>query len=146
MAEQIKILFGVNTPGGPWNIVLDGVMIPHREGSRDILFEFWDPLISHERLKLESPVHAVWVVHSMPPLPNHFGFLFNSGYRLACCVCFCLLDVCVIFCFSLIVSFIPAECRERLVSEMTWYVLRGLSDPLALSNETNGCHVTLRYG
>jgi len=24
MAEQIKILFRVNTPGGPWNIVLDG--------------------------------------------------------------------------------------------------------------------------
>jgi len=23
MAEQIKMLFGVNTPGGPWNIVLD---------------------------------------------------------------------------------------------------------------------------
>jgi len=23
MAEQIKMLFDVNTPGGPWNIVLD---------------------------------------------------------------------------------------------------------------------------
>jgi len=23
MAEQIKMLFGVNTPGGPWSIVLD---------------------------------------------------------------------------------------------------------------------------
>jgi len=23
-AEQIKMLFGVNTPGGPWNVVLDG--------------------------------------------------------------------------------------------------------------------------
>jgi len=24
MAEQIKMMFGVNTPGGPWNIVSDG--------------------------------------------------------------------------------------------------------------------------
>jgi len=23
MAEQIKMLFGANTPGGPWSIVLD---------------------------------------------------------------------------------------------------------------------------
>jgi len=24
MAEQIKMVFGVNTPGFPWNVVLDG--------------------------------------------------------------------------------------------------------------------------
>jgi len=29
MAEQIKMLFGVNTPGDPWNIVLDMGPDPH---------------------------------------------------------------------------------------------------------------------
>jgi len=31
MAEQIKMLFGVNTPEGPWNIVLDGGADPPTE-------------------------------------------------------------------------------------------------------------------
>jgi len=47
MAEQIKMLFGVNTPAGPRNIVLKVVLIPHS-------FEFWDPLLSPEWLKLET--------------------------------------------------------------------------------------------
>jgi len=44
-AERIKMLFGVNTPGGPWNIVSDGGADPstfdicqREEG--DIIFEF----------------------------------------------------------------------------------------------------------
>jgi len=32
MAEQIKMLFVVNTPGGPWNVVLDGGLIPPQRG------------------------------------------------------------------------------------------------------------------
>jgi len=32
MAEQIKMLFGVNTPGGPRNIVLDGGPDPPQRG------------------------------------------------------------------------------------------------------------------
>jgi len=32
MAEQIKMLFGVNTPGGPWNIVLDVGLDPPQRG------------------------------------------------------------------------------------------------------------------
>jgi len=33
LAEQIKMLFGMNTPRDPWNIVLDvGPDPPHREG------------------------------------------------------------------------------------------------------------------
>jgi len=46
-AEQIKILFGVNTPEGPRNILLDGVLIPHIEGEGD-------PFISAEWLKLQT--------------------------------------------------------------------------------------------
>jgi len=29
LAERTKMLFGVNTPGGPWNIVLDKGLDPH---------------------------------------------------------------------------------------------------------------------
>jgi len=32
MAEQIKMLFGINTLGSPWNIVLKVGLDPHREG------------------------------------------------------------------------------------------------------------------
>jgi len=32
MAEQIKMLFRVNTPGGPWNIVLDVSPDPPKRG------------------------------------------------------------------------------------------------------------------
>jgi len=32
MAEPIKVLFGVNTIGRPWSIVLKWVLTPHREG------------------------------------------------------------------------------------------------------------------
>jgi len=42
MAEQIKMLFGVSTPGGPWNIVLKVDPDPHREGE-GTTFKFWDP-------------------------------------------------------------------------------------------------------
>jgi len=39
MAEQIKMLFGVNTPEGPRNI--DWCLDPHREG--DIVLNFGTP-------------------------------------------------------------------------------------------------------
>jgi len=48
MTEQIKMLFGVNTPGGPWSAGPDS---PQRGGSS---FKFCDPLLSPERLKLET--------------------------------------------------------------------------------------------
>jgi len=55
IAEQIKILFGVNTHGGPYNIALDvGADSPHREGRGGPTFKFLDPLLSSERLKLET--------------------------------------------------------------------------------------------
>jgi len=45
MAKQIKMLFGVNTPGGPWDIVFHGGLIPtDREG--DLLLNFGTPRIS----------------------------------------------------------------------------------------------------
>jgi len=38
MAEQIKMLVGVNTPGGPWNIVLNvGPDLPQRGGGGSVL-------------------------------------------------------------------------------------------------------------
>jgi len=46
MAEQIKMLFGVNTPGRPWNIVLDVGPDPVIERERGPNFKFWDPLVS----------------------------------------------------------------------------------------------------
>jgi len=53
MAEQIKVLFGVNTPGGPWNILLDvGLDIPQR--GEWAQFKFWHPLLYPEHLKLET--------------------------------------------------------------------------------------------
>jgi len=52
--KWIKMPFGVNTHGGPLNIVLDGGSdLSHREGSHDLLIEFWDPLVSPGRLKLQ---------------------------------------------------------------------------------------------
>jgi len=48
--EQIKILFGVKTLGGPINIVLDGGPDP-------------------------DPPHSDGVGDSMQPLPNYFGLL-----------------------------------------------------------------------
>jgi len=46
MAEQIKILFGVNTPGGPWNIVLDVGPDPPQRGEGGPLLNFETPYIS----------------------------------------------------------------------------------------------------
>jgi len=83
MAEQIKMLFGVNTTGGPWNIVLEVGPDPPREGegasftfhremwgpnenyaklghrgsgagSRDLILNFGTPLLSLEWLKLNT--------------------------------------------------------------------------------------------
>jgi len=46
MAEQIRMLFGVNTPRSPWNIVLDVGPDPPTERWRGPSFKFWDsPLI-----------------------------------------------------------------------------------------------------
>jgi len=54
MAERIKMLFGVNTPGGPWNIVLNGGFdLPPQRGVGDIILNFLNPFVSPERLKLE---------------------------------------------------------------------------------------------
>jgi len=57
MAEQIEILFGVNTLGGPWSIVLDGgggVLIPHRGGGTYVLLNFGTNVVPPERLMLEA--------------------------------------------------------------------------------------------
>jgi len=55
MAEWIKMLFGVNTPGGPRNIVLDGGADPSTgERAGDIILNFGTPLISLEWLQLEN--------------------------------------------------------------------------------------------
>jgi len=43
MAEQIKILFGVKTPGVPWNIVLDMGTGPNTEREGDRLLNFGTP-------------------------------------------------------------------------------------------------------
>jgi len=43
MAEQIKILFGLNTPGGQWNIVLDGGPHPPAERGRGPVFNLGPP-------------------------------------------------------------------------------------------------------
>jgi len=53
MAEQFKMLFGVNTPGGPWNIVLDGGPDPPQRVEGPSV-KLWDFLLSSERLKLET--------------------------------------------------------------------------------------------
>jgi len=54
MAEQIKMLFGVNTAGGRWNIVLDGVLVTPQRREGGLTFKFCAPLVSPELLKLEA--------------------------------------------------------------------------------------------
>jgi len=81
-ADQIKMLFGVNTPGGPSNIVWDGGPDPTTERGHVTYFWILGPLASQERRKLESPGHALWAVHSMQPSPNHFGFLLSTAESL----------------------------------------------------------------
>jgi len=60
MAEQIKILFMVNTPGGPSNIVLDGGpdTTSARRGGFDAAFAklLW-PLVLSDR---QAHMHYVW--------------------------------------------------------------------------------------
>jgi len=53
VAEQIKMLFGVNTPRGPWNIVLDVGPDTPTESERGLLLNFGTPS-SPERLKLKT--------------------------------------------------------------------------------------------
>jgi len=43
MAEQIKMLFGVNTLGGPWKTVLDRGPDPHREEEENLLLNYATP-------------------------------------------------------------------------------------------------------
>jgi len=43
MAKQIQMLFGMNTPGGPRNIVLDVGPDPLTERGRGLTFKCWDP-------------------------------------------------------------------------------------------------------
>jgi len=43
------MLFGVGTPGGLGNIVLDGVLINPQTGGGVPTFKFWDPFVSAER-------------------------------------------------------------------------------------------------
>jgi len=53
-AEQIKMLFGMNTLGSPRDIVLYwGPDLPTDRG-RGPTFKFCDPLVSLERLDLET--------------------------------------------------------------------------------------------
>jgi len=56
--ERIKMLFGVNTPGGSWNIALDRL----------------DSLTAME-------------VNSILPLPNYFGLLFSLRVLFTVCRC-----------------------------------------------------------
>jgi len=51
MAEQIKMLFGVNISGDPWNIVLDVGPDP-LQGKGGPLLNYGTPFISSEQLKL----------------------------------------------------------------------------------------------
>jgi len=53
MAEQIKMLFGVNTPEGPWNIVLKLRLDPPQRGRGGPILNVGTPLLSLEWLKLE---------------------------------------------------------------------------------------------
>jgi len=57
MAERIKILFAVNTLGGPRNIVIDGVLIPRSKGG-----------------------------DSMQPSTNYFGLWFKMDVEQKLCV------------------------------------------------------------
>jgi len=50
--QQIKMLFGVNTPGGPWNIVLHVGLDPPTDG-RGPVFNFGTLLLFLEQLKLD---------------------------------------------------------------------------------------------
>jgi len=64
MAEQIKVLFGMNTFGGPRNIVFDWGPDPLQQGEVD----------------------------SMQPLPNYFGLLLKfKMWRAGGCCSFQLL-------------------------------------------------------
>jgi len=54
MAKQTQMLFGVNTSGGPWNIMLDVGPDPFTDRGRRPTFKLWGFLISPERLKLET--------------------------------------------------------------------------------------------
>jgi len=56
MAGRIKILFGMNTSGGPRNIVLDGdPWLPQRVGGSWRKFhQLWTHYISQDGLRLET--------------------------------------------------------------------------------------------
>jgi len=53
-AEPIKMLFGMNTPGDPWNIVLDVGPDPPQRGEGGPLLNFGSLLIFPEQPKLET--------------------------------------------------------------------------------------------
>jgi len=53
-AEQIKMLFGINTLGGPRNFVLNANPDPPTERGSRLTFKFRDLVISRERLKLQT--------------------------------------------------------------------------------------------
>jgi len=55
-AEQIKILFGMNTLGAPKNIVSDGGPDPPQQGEGEL-----------------------YVIHSMQPLPDYFELLLQPA-------------------------------------------------------------------
>jgi len=48
------VLFRVNTPGGPWNVVLNMGPDPPTKRGRGPTIKFWGPLISPEWLKLDT--------------------------------------------------------------------------------------------
>jgi len=65
-AEQIKMLFGVNTSGGPWNTVLHGGPDPPQTGGGRPTFKCWDPPCIHktaEARDLKFCVNIDWWEH-----------------------------------------------------------------------------------
>jgi len=83
MAEQIKRLFGANTAGGRWNIVLDGVLVtPQRKEGR-LTFKFCDPLVSRELLKLEA-WNFEYLSRSKGPNKNYakIGHAVGAGHTI----------------------------------------------------------------
>jgi len=58
MVEQIKMLFGVNTPGNPCNIVLDGGPGPPTKRGGDPVLNVGTHLLSEERQQLETSKFA----------------------------------------------------------------------------------------
>jgi len=53
-AERIKILFGVNSPAGPWNSVLGGGPDPLPQRRKESWEKFWEPVEARKLCKRKS--------------------------------------------------------------------------------------------